>query len=163
VFAYGLETKMQSSKWHTSSSPRPKKSRAEKYNFKVMLVEFFDDEGIVHREFVPTGTSVTAAFYVDVLTRLSESGRRKRPQNWKNDWALHHDNAPSHMAMAVGSSWQKTTFRMCHTRPIPQIPAPSDFWLFPTLKMGLRGRRFVTVEDIKGNADARLRTIKRIQ
>jgi hypothetical protein len=34
--------------------------------------------------------------------------------------------------------------------------APSDFWLFHTLKMGLRGRRFVTVEDIKENAEARL-------
>jgi hypothetical protein len=38
--------------------------------------------------------------------------------------------------------------------------APSDFWLFPTLKMGLRGRRFSTVEDIKENADAILRVIK---
>jgi hypothetical protein len=80
VFAYDPETTMQSSEWHTSSSPRPKKSRATKSNIKVILVAFFDDEGIVHREFVPTGTSVTAAFYVDVLRRLSESVRRKRPQ-----------------------------------------------------------------------------------
>jgi hypothetical protein len=39
--------------------------------------------------------------------------------------------------------------------------APSDFWLFPALKMGLRGRRFATVEDIKENADARLRAIQK--
>jgi hypothetical protein len=30
--------------------------------------------------------------------------------------------------------------------------APSDFWLFPTLKMGLKGTRFATMEDIKSNA-----------
>jgi hypothetical protein len=66
-----------------------------------MFAEFLDDEGIVHREFAPTGTSVTAAFYMGVLTRLRESVRRKRPQQWKNDWALHHYNAPSHTAMAV--------------------------------------------------------------
>jgi hypothetical protein len=45
---------------------------------------------------------------------------------------------------------------------VPQPPyspdlAPSDFWL----KMGLRGRRFAMVEDIKQNADARLRAIKK--
>jgi len=27
--------------------------------------------------------------------------------------------------------------------------APNDFWLFPTLKMGLKGTRFATMEDIK--------------
>jgi hypothetical protein len=41
-----------------------------KSNIKVILVTFFDDEGIVHREFVPTGTTVTAAFYMDVLMHL---------------------------------------------------------------------------------------------
>jgi len=34
--------------------------------------------------------------------------------------------------------------------------APSNFWLFPTLKMGLKGTRFATMEDIKSNATAKL-------
>jgi hypothetical protein len=37
--------------------------------------------------------------------------------------------------------------------------APSDFWLFPTLKMGLKGTRFTTMEDIKLNVTAELRKI----
>jgi hypothetical protein len=46
------------------------------------------------------------------------------------------------------------------TQP-PHSPdlAPSDFWLFPTLKMGLKGARFATIEDIKSNATAKLRKI----
>jgi hypothetical protein len=46
---------------------------------------------------------------------------------------------------------------------LPHFPdlAPSDFWLFPTLKKDLRRLRFATVEDIKENADARLRAIKK--
>ncbi|PNF40154.1 hypothetical protein B7P43_G09760 [Cryptotermes secundus] len=32
--------------------------------------------------------------------------------------------------------------------------APSDFWLFPTLTMDLKGTRFATREDIKSNATA---------
>jgi histone-lysine N-methyltransferase SETMAR len=126
-----------------------------------MLVTFFDDEGIVHREFVPTGTSVTAAFYMDVLTRLRESVRRKRPQKWKIDWALHHDNALSHTAMAVQQFLVKNNIPIVPHPPYSPDLAPSDFWLFATLKMGLRGRRFATVHDIKENADARLRAIKK--
>jgi hypothetical protein len=37
--------------------------------------------------------------------------------------------------------------------------APSDFWLFHTLKMGLKGTRFATMEDIKSNVTAELRRI----
>jgi hypothetical protein len=47
------------------------------------------------------------------------------------------------------------------TKP-PYSPdlAPSDFWLFPTLKMGFKGTRFATMEDIiKSNATAEHRNI----
>jgi hypothetical protein len=37
--------------------------------------------------------------------------------------------------------------------------APSDLWLFPTLKMGLKGTHFATMEYIKCNAMAKLRKI----
>jgi hypothetical protein len=37
--------------------------------------------------------------------------------------------------------------------------APSDFWLFPVLKMGHKGMRFPTMEDIKSNATAELQKI----
>jgi transposase len=160
VFAYDPETKTQSSEWHTSSSPLPKKPRATKSNIKVMLVAFFDD-GVVHRKFVPTGTNVTAAFYVEVLTRFRENIRRKRLQKWKNDWALHHDNAPSHTAMAVQQFLGKNNVPIVPHPPYSPDLAPSDFWLFVTLKIGLRGRRFAAVEDIKENAEARLRAIKK--
>jgi hypothetical protein len=39
--------------------------------------------------------------------------------------------------------------------------APSDFWLFPTLKMGLKGTRFATTEDIKSNVKAELLKISK--
>jgi hypothetical protein len=56
---------------------------------------------IVHHEFVPRGRIINAAYYIEVLTHLRENVRRRRPQKWKDGWILHHDNAPSHMAMAV--------------------------------------------------------------
>jgi len=58
VFAYDPEMKVHSAEWHTSSSPRPKKSRLVKSKEKVMLIAFFDIDGVVHHEFIPPGQNV---------------------------------------------------------------------------------------------------------
>ena len=70
VYAYDPETKLQSSQWKSPGSPRPKKARMQKSKLKTVLICFFDQEGIVHREFVPPGMTVNADFYCDVLRRL---------------------------------------------------------------------------------------------
>ena len=58
--------------------------------------------GIVHYEFVPTGQTVNQVYYLEVLNRLREKVRRKRPEIFANNsWILHHDNAPAHTALSV--------------------------------------------------------------
>jgi len=47
---------------------------------KVMMVVFFDWQGVIHYEFVPRGQTVNKEFYLTVLKRLREAVRRKRPQ-----------------------------------------------------------------------------------
>jgi hypothetical protein len=39
--------------------------------------------------------------------------------------------------------------------------APSVFWLFPTLKTGLKGAHFTTMEDIKSNVMAKLQKVQK--
>jgi len=62
VYAYDPEKKLQSSQWKSPGSPRPKKARMQKSKLKTMLIFFFDQEGIVNREFVPPGMTVNADF-----------------------------------------------------------------------------------------------------
>ena len=57
-------TKTQSSQWKSPGSPRQKKARQVRSNIKSMLICFFDQKGTVHKEFVPPGQTVNAAFYV---------------------------------------------------------------------------------------------------
>jgi hypothetical protein len=56
---------------------------------------FFDHNGIVHYEFIVQGQTVNKQCYLDVLTRIRESVRRKRTELWPDKWVLHHDNAPA--------------------------------------------------------------------
>ena len=78
---------------------------------KSVLICFFDQKGIVHKESVPTGQTVNAAFYVEVLKRLRDD-------------------------------------------------APSDFFLFPNLKMKLKGRRIQTLEEIQAESQSILNTLR---
>ena len=126
----------QSTQWKIPGSTRPKKARQVRSNIKSMLICFFDQKGIGHKEFVPPGTTVNAAFHIIVLKRLRENVRRKQPdQWWNNTWLLHHDNAPAHAALLT--RWFLTDNNMTvvpHPSYLPDL-APSDFFLFPELKM----------------------------
>jgi len=133
VYAYDPETKTQSSKWKSPGSPRPK-TRQVRSNIKSMLICFFDQKGIVHKEFVPPGQTVNAAFYVEVLRRLWENVRRKQPDQWQNNiWLLHHDIAPAHAALLTRRFLTDNMTVVPHP-PYSPDPAPSDFFLFAKLK-----------------------------
>jgi len=158
VYAYDPETKTQSTQWKSLGPPRPKKVRQVRSNIKSMLICFFDQKGIVHKEFVPPGQIVNTAFYIEVLKRLWENMRRKGPDQWRNNtWLLHHDNAPAHAALLT--RWFLTDKMTVVPHP-PYSPdlAPSDFFLFSKPKMKLKGQRFQT-EEIQAESQAVLNTL----
>jgi len=72
---------------------------------------------------------------LEVLERLHEKVRRKRPKHFANNsWLLHHDNAPAHKALSVReflATKQKTVLQ--YPAYSPDL-APSDLFLFPKIK-----------------------------
>ena len=157
VYAYDAETKLQSSQWKSPGSPRPKKARMQKSKLKTMLICFFDQEGIVYREFVPPGMTDS---YSDVLRRLCENVRCKRPQKWRNqNLVIHHDNAPAHRSFKVSQFLAKNNMTVIpHPAYSPDL-APCDFFLFPKLKLRMKGRTFDTIEEIQEESQRVLDTI----
>jgi len=161
VYGYDVETKVPSSQWMGKLSPRPKKKACQSLsNVKVMLIVFFYWKGIVHYQFVSRGGTVNKEFYLNVLKRLREAVRRKRPEAWTNNtWMLHHDNAPAHASLLIREFLTKH-----ETTVVPQLPYSPDlalahFFLFPQLKSSAKGRRFQTVEEREENSIRDLRTI----
>jgi hypothetical protein len=149
VYGYDLKTKQQSSQWKSPESPRTKKARQSRSVTKSTLV-FFDIRGIVHHEFVPEGQTMNAEFYCNVLRRLREYIRQKLPELWcACSWLLHDDNAPSHQALITREFLaHKSIITLPHPPYSPDL-ASCDFFLFPKMKLLLKGRRFDRVEEIQ--------------
>jgi hypothetical protein len=110
---------------------------------------FLDWKGVVHHEFVARDQMVNKQLYREVLARLREAVRRKRPELWENQtWMLHHESAPAHVSLLI-RSYVAThqTFIVPHP-PYSLELALADFFLFPKLKTTLKGRCFQTTEEI---------------
>ena len=96
-------------------------------------------------------------FHVQVLQRLHDAVLRKRRDKWQSGFCITITHRATHCLLCSNSSPRKA-FVIIQPLYSPDL-APSDFWLFPTLKVGLKGTRFTTMEDIKLNATAKLRKI----
>ena len=123
-----------------------------------MLVCFYDSKGIIH-EFVPEGQTVTGSFYLSVLEHLWKRIRRVRPEfSAPGSWFLH-DNAPVHRAVAVQDFLARKQVCMLSHPPYSPNLSPCDYFLFPKLKLPLKGRLFEDVQGIQGAVTSSLRAI----
>jgi hypothetical protein len=69
-------SKMVGNLWKSAPSSQQNKVNADYL--------FLDIRGTVHEEFAPYGQTVNEKFYCEVLKRLRQNVRRKRPEMWKN-------------------------------------------------------------------------------
>jgi len=96
----------------------------------------------------------------DILRRLRDAVRRKRPEKWRvNSWFLFHDNAPAYRLLLAKNFLTKNNVTTLENPPYSSGLAPGDFYLFPPLKSTLKGRRFCDATDIFKNATEELKRL----
>jgi len=82
---------------------------------------------------------VNKQLYQEVLARLWDAMRRKRPELWENQtWMLHYDNAPAHGTLLIRSYLAKHQTSVVPHSPYSPDLAPADIFLFPKLKTTLK-------------------------
>ena len=70
-----------------------------------------------------------------------------------------HENAPATSSQLIQTFLSKRNIPVDHQAPYSPDMAPCDFWLFPHLKMHLKGTRFESWDDIIRNTTAKLYSI----
>jgi histone-lysine N-methyltransferase SETMAR len=150
-FACDPETKRQSTEWVGETSPRPKKLKIQRSRIKTMMINIFDSQGIVHKEFVPEGRTVNAEFYKGVMDRHLKRIQRVGPISFcSRDFFLLHDNAPAHKAASVCQFLTPENVTTLYHPPYCPDLSPPDYFLFPKLKMKLKGLHLADVAEIQG-------------
>ena len=142
-YQFNPESKRQSMAWCSLTFPRPKKICLQNSKVKTLLIVFFDNKGILSKEFVPASQTINAAFYQAVLNQLLQCICRVWPvlhRTWK--WMLHHDNTTAHNAICMCQFLAQKMIAVLDHPPYSPDLAPVDFFLFPHLKAAIKGARF---------------------
>ena len=91
---------------------------------------------LIHQ--VPARTSLDAIYYRDEYKKaLINNSHKKRPPSTTNGIKLHYDNARPHMKDIILNYLQEKKTKVMAHPPYSSGLAPSDFWLFNTLKRNL--------------------------
>ncbi|GBM51071.1 Histone-lysine N-methyltransferase SETMAR [Araneus ventricosus] len=110
----------------------------------------------------PLGQTVNKELYLEILKRLRDAIRRKRPEKWATkDWILLHDNAPPHCALIVKKYLAIHSVTTLEHPPYSPDLAPADFYVFPRLKIKLKGHRFVDSDEVTENATKQLKDLSK--
>jgi len=95
--------------------------------------------------------------HIDIPRPLSDVFRRKRPENLS--WFLLHDNAPAHRSVLVKDFLAKNHVTTLERPPYSPDLAASDIYLFPWLKLTLKGRHICDATDNIKNATEELKRL----
>lgn len=86
----------------------------------------------------------------------------KKPALWREkNWILHHDNALAHSALSIREFFAKFRIFVLLKSPYTRDLTPANFYLFPKLKILLKGKQFDLTEDIQANTNMVLNIFKK--
>ena len=139
--------------------------RQESSSSKVKSVEnacvFLRKQGNYSPRVGPSGTNCHCIFYLSVLERQWKSIRIRAEYSASGSWFLLHDNAPFLRTVAIQEFLALK--QVCVLNHPPYFPdlSPCDYFLFPKLKLPLKGRLFEDVQDIQADIESSGHTTRR--
>ena len=111
-----------------------------------MATVFWNAQGIIMLDFLAKKSTITVAYYANLLDQLRTVIREKR--RGKLSILLQQDNARVHTCKIAMDAVERNRNELIpHPVYSPDL-APSDCFLFPNLKKDIRGRHFRSNEEV---------------
>lgn len=156
VYSYDPETKQQSSVWVFEDEDLPTKVIRGRSVNKKMIAVFFRRSGPVAVIPLEDRRTVNSEWYCEVaLPQMFAKLQTGRQRTGLRNILVHHDNASSHTAARTLDFLKDSGVQLVTHPPYSPDLAPCDFFLFPTVKKMMRGKRF-------SSADAAVTEFQRI-
>jgi len=103
---------------------------------------------------------VNGSFYLEIMKQLLARIRRVRREFCENgEGFLLQDNAPTHTAAIVSRFLAKKQVAVLSHPPYSPDLAPTDYFLFPKIKMKLKGNCFEDVASIQKAVTSKLKAV----
>uniref|UniRef100_A0A3Q0RMV0 Tc1-like transposase DDE domain-containing protein n=1 Tax=Amphilophus citrinellus TaxID=61819 RepID=A0A3Q0RMV0_AMPCI len=111
------------------------------------------------------GHTINGEYFANLLKQLQKAIKSKRHGKLTKGVLFHQDNAPPHKSMVAMAAVRNCSFELVDHPPYSPNLAPSDYFLFPSMKKHLAGKQYQTddevisaVEDFFEGQDERLYT-----
>jgi len=153
------ELKSQSSEWRGKGPPRLKKFKRAQSKVKQIMIFAYDCKGVIMTDRVPSGKTVTAAYYRQFLQKLRRKMHANRPDLLENGVLILRDNARPHLGKDVRELLDRYSWEVLTNLPYSPDMSPPDFDLFPKLKINMRGVHFSKLEDLSASVTRRVRQL----
>ena len=150
VHYYTPECKRASMEWRKKEEPPPIKAKVIPSAGKVMCTVFWDNEGILHVDFLHDRRTINAEYYSNLLREhVKPAYRSKRRHKPMRDAILLQDNARPHTARLTMATIAELGWQTLEHPPYSPDLSPCDFHLFGPLKEALGGQRFSSNEGVE--------------
>lgn len=128
--------------------------KAGRHSKKVMLCVWWDWQGVLYYELLPSNQTINSEKYRLQLDELKKQIERKRPAlaNRKGVVFLQ-DNARPHVSLTTRQKFLELGWELLPHPPYSPDIAPSDFHLFRSLQNSLNGKKFSSLDDIKNHLE----------
>ena len=113
------------------------------------MIFAYDCKGVIMTDRVPSGTTVTAAYYCQFLLKLRRKMLANRPDLLENGVLILYDNARPHLGKDIRELLDRYSWEVLPHPPYSPDMSSPDFDLFPKLKINMRCVRFCTLEDLR--------------
>ena len=144
VHHYEPESKWQSMEWKHPQLPFKKKFKTQP------SAVFRDSQGPVLEHYQERGTTITSAWYSEMLTDwLKPAIQSKHRELLLKRVVLLHSNARPHTAAHTAETLWKLKFEVMAHPPYSPDLTPSDYHLFGPVKEALKSRWFTLDQEVK--------------
>ena len=113
-----------------------------------MATVFWDAQGVIMLDFLAKKSTITGAYYTNLLNQLRTAIREKHRGKLSKAILLQQDNARVHTCKIEMDAVERNGYELTRQPAYSPDLAPSDYFLFPNMKKDIRGRHFQSNEEV---------------